>query len=74
MNYPRDGYWRSQTPAFRENALSLLVDAERGVAARERSRKDRARMALANIEAAVQMWDWVPERGDVLTYVQEGLS
>ena len=74
MIYPREDYWRSQTPEFRERALTLLVDAERAVAARERARKDRAREALTNIGGVVRGWDWVPERGDVLELVEEGLT
>lgn len=74
MTYPRTDYWRSQTPEFREHALTLLVDAERAVADRERERKNKAREALVNVEAAVETWDWIPERGDVLQYVKEGLA
>jgi hypothetical protein len=72
MTYPRGDYWTSQTPEFREYYLALLVDAERAVANRERARKDRAHEALANIKGAVETWEWIPERGDVLEYVSQG--
>lgn len=74
MTYPRADYWTSQTPEFRERALTLLANAERTVARREHKRLERAREALENISGAVQTWDWIPEREDVLQYVKEGLA
>ena len=72
--YPKADYWQSQTPEFRERVLSMVIDAERAANERERARTARAREALMNIKAAVEMWDWVSERGDVLEYVKQGVG
>lgn len=50
MSYPRSDYWQSRTPEFRERALTLLVDAERAVAQRERERRERAEREMEQRE------------------------
>lgn len=40
----------------------------------DRNKSERIRVleeTLANIEGAVQGWEWLPERSDVLSYIEE---
>ena len=51
--YPRDDYWASQTPQFREHTLTVLASAERAVAERERQRRGLAERRSSEMTAAV---------------------